>query len=119
MANEKDVVNCSLAIERAGGKKELAKNLFELLIKTLPEHREKLNTAFKSKDFDALHAEAHKLHSATCYCGTPRLKIAAKKLEDLSTTTKTEEIKKAHDKLCNEITAVLKASDKFLHKLCV
>lgn len=118
MTTEKDIVNWNLAIERAGGKKELAKNLFELLIKTLPEHREKLKIAFQSKDFDALHAEAHKLHSATCYCGTPRLKIAAKKLEDLSKTTKTDEIKKAHDKLCDEIAAVLKTSDKFLRKLC-
>ncbi|MGD9153811.1 MAG: Hpt domain-containing protein [Gammaproteobacteria bacterium] len=116
MTNKKDVVNWNLAVERAGGKKELAKNLFELLIKTLPEHQKKLKAAFQTEDFATLHAEAHKLHSATCYCGTPRLNDAAKKLEDLSKTKKINEIKKAHDKLCDEIAAVLKASDKFLRK---
>lgn len=113
MTNKDDIVNWNLAIERAGGKKELAKNLFKLLIKTLPKHLEKLKTAFENKDLAALHAEAHKLHSATCYCGTPRLKNAAKNLENLSKTKKTEEIKKTYDKICDEIAAVLKASDGY------
>jgi two-component system sensor histidine kinase BarA len=104
----KDIIDWDLAIERAGGKKELAKELFELLVKTLPQHQNELKVAFEDNDFDALHTAAHKLHSATCYCGTPRLKQAAKNLEELAKTTKTTEIKESYDKLCNEIIAVLK-----------
>ena len=57
----------------------------------------------------ALHAEAHKLHSATCYCGTPRLKNAAKDLEDISKSNDNSKIKESYQKLLDEITAVLQA----------
>jgi len=111
MANS-DIIDWDLAIKRTGGKKELAEELFALLIKTLPQHQDELKTVFEDNDFDALHAAAHKLHSATCYCGTPRLKQAAKNLEDLSKTTKTTEIKEAYNKLCDEITEVLRIGVK-------
>ncbi len=104
-----EIINWELAVERAGGKEELAKELLDILIKTLPQHQDELKTAFENNDMDALHAEAHKLHSATCYCGTPRLKNAARDLEDISKSNDNPKIKESYHKLLDEITAVLQA----------
>jgi len=107
--SQKEIINWDLAIERAGGKEELAKELLDILIKTLPQHQDELKIAFENNDMDALHAAAHKLHSATCYCGTPRLKNAAKDLEDTSKLNDDRKIKESYHKLLEEITAVLQA----------
>jgi two-component system sensor histidine kinase BarA len=110
--SQKEIIDWDLAIERADGKEELAKELLNILIKTLPQHQDELKTAFENNDTDALHAAAHKLHSATCYCGTPRLKNAARDLEDISKSNDNPKIKESYQKLQEEITAVLQVYKK-------
>jgi two-component system sensor histidine kinase BarA len=86
-------IDWDLGYKLAGGKKELAKELLQSLIQTLPEEKEKINEAFTRLDFTALSEIVHRLHGACCYCGVPLLKSEAQKLEKASATHSIEGIK--------------------------
>ena len=70
------------AIEQAGGNPDLAKELFTMLLKELPEQKRKLNQAFNEGNEQDLWDHAHKIYGSTAYCGVPALQKAAKELED-------------------------------------
>jgi len=62
-------------------KDDLTQELFEMLIKELPEFQDAIKKAFVSADFENLEDHVHKLHGATSYCDVPDLKYAVQKLE--------------------------------------
>ena len=103
------IIDWKLAKKLANGQMEIAKELFDLLLETLPEHREKLDHAFQKNDLYGLQQEAHKLHGATCYCGTPRLKEAAKELETAAKNNQNGHVIKTYNNLCAEISLIFTA----------
>ena len=94
------------AIEQAGGNPDLAKELFTMLLKDLPDQKRKLNESFKQSDPQALWDHAHKIHGSTAYCGVPALNQAARQLEDA--------IKTKSDDIADKIREVNKAIDELL-----
>ena len=71
-----------LALEQAGGSPELARELFEMLVKDLPSSLVNLQQAHSNLDKDAFWDAVHKIHGGTAYCGVPELKSACKDMED-------------------------------------
>jgi len=69
------------AISLAGGNKELAQELFGMLINELPGYQEKINTALTDQNIKDLKHYTHKINGATSYCGVPKLRYAATTLE--------------------------------------
>jgi two-component system sensor histidine kinase BarA len=94
------------AIEQAGGNPDLAKELFTMLLKDLPEQKHKLNQAFNEPDQQALWDHTHKIYGSTAYCGVPALNEAARELENT--------IKAKTDDLADKIQEVNKAIDQLL-----
>jgi len=64
-----------------GGREDLAKEMLQLLVESLPDTIKELHQAFLQEKWDVMHGVAHKLHGACCYVGVPLLKDAAKNLE--------------------------------------
>lgn len=79
--NHTKVLDWTLANQRANHNQELAKELFGLLIKELPQHQQELLKAAKNRDLDTLKTITHKIHGACCYCGVPALHNDIAKLE--------------------------------------
>ena len=100
------MLDIPLAIEQAGGNPDLAKELFTMLLKELPEQKHKLNQAFNNADQQSLWDHAHKLYGSTAYCGVPALNAAAKELEGA--------IKTQTNDLADKIQNVNKAIDELL-----
>ena len=71
------------AIKLAGGNKELADELFGMLITELPQYKEKLALALDENNIKDLKHFIHKVNGATSYCGVPKLRQAAVELESL------------------------------------
>ncbi len=101
-----EMLDIPKAIEQAGGNPELAHELFSMLLKELPGHKDKLNQAFKDADQQGLWDQAHKLHGSTTYCGVPALQQASKALE--------EAIKSTSNDVANKIQEVNKAIEALL-----
>jgi two-component system sensor histidine kinase BarA len=76
------ILDIPRAIEQAGGNPDLAKELFTMLLKELPDLKTRLNQAFNDGDQQSLWDHAHKIYGSTAYCGVPALNKAAKELEE-------------------------------------
>lgn len=109
--NELKLIDMELACELISGDETMAKELLIMLKDSLGEHLHCIQQEYTNKDYPELSKAVHKLHGATCYTGTPRLKAACQQLESaakqkLDSTASDfnfliETIKKTHDALNN------------------
>lgn len=77
-----NAIDTELALERAGGNPNLARDLYQMLQNELPGYLSQLQQLFEQKDYPALQELAHKIHGSATYCGVPALKDAARELEN-------------------------------------
>jgi two-component system sensor histidine kinase BarA len=76
-----DRIDWAIAMQRAGGKADLALDMLNMLLDSLPEARDSIATATDENDHEAVLRHVHKLHGACCYTGVPRLKNLALLIE--------------------------------------
>lgn len=81
MGSALNIVDTDLALERAGGNQDLARDLFQMLQNELPNYLSSIQGHFESANHAALVEAVHKLNGASTYCGVPALKEAASTLE--------------------------------------
>lgn len=84
------IIDSELGLRLANNQAELAENLLKMLVEDLLATKTSLLTLYSKKDHENLCKEVHKLHGGCCYCGVPRLKIAAASLESSLKTGNTE-----------------------------
>lgn len=88
------------ALQRAGGRPEVAGELFDILRATLPETATAIRDAHRASDLTRLRNVAHRLHGAALYCGVPRLRIEAAEVEKLC-------MAREHDRLAPTVRQLL------------
>ena len=103
------IIDLELSLKRANNKPDLAEELLGLLIQDLQETQKKILDAWEVKDWPQLLHQAHKLNGATCYCGVPRLQIAAATLENELKIKNSPKIKQLVKNLDAEISALFAA----------
>ncbi|MBD1390006.1 two-component sensor histidine kinase BarA [Neiella sp. HB171785] len=77
------LIDWQQALNQAGGRADLAKEMLQLLIESLPESRDAIEQAWQAQDNATLKAQVHRLHGACCYAGIPKLKSVVGTLERL------------------------------------
>lgn len=80
------LVDLQLSLELAKNNSSLARDMLVMLLDSLTETREQINTYFGEGNLKELQEVIHKLHGGCCYCGVPKLKKHSanldKKLKD-------------------------------------
>ena len=74
-------IDWKLSLKLTGGNLTLAKNLFTMIINSLPTEQQLINSAFINNDLNQLYELIHKLYGGCCYIGLPKLKYIVKNLE--------------------------------------
>lgn len=74
-------VSIEESIHLAAGKRDLAEELFSMLLEQLPADREQIQALWHANNMDNLLECVHKLHGATRYCGVPELRAATYQFE--------------------------------------
>ena len=74
-------IDWELAQKCAGGKVDLAIDMLNMLLDSLPESRENINNAVEQDSTPDILKHVHKLHGACCYTGVPRMKSLANMIE--------------------------------------
>ncbi len=77
------IFSIDLAKKFTSGNEILAYELFGMLQAELPDYKNEIKTALKTKDLGKLYEQAHKLHGASRCCGTIELKEASSLTESL------------------------------------
>ena len=75
------IVDWKLALERAGGKSELAHEMLNMLMLSIPETQKTLEQAYIDREREKILQIIHKFHGACCYTGVPKLKNLAETME--------------------------------------
>lgn len=104
-------INWQMCVDLANQNTDMAKDLLNMFVADLSDVTASIQAHFNSQDFTKLRAQVHKLHGASCYCGVPHLKNAAKQLESALKTIdnnsiSNKEIEELVDILLDEIRAV-------------
>lgn len=101
------VFDRELALQRAGGSRELAEELFAMLLRDLPDFRSRIEAAHADADTPRLIEIIHKLNGAATYCGVPALKAAAHQSETALKQGQHDLYASLHQQLLNEIEQVI------------
>lgn len=99
------------ALERAGGRPEVAAELFTMLCRSLPATAETLQEAHDTNDLDRLRDAAHRLRGAALYCGVPRMRAQVTEIERLCTEDDLDGLAQALPRLLATMEAVQECED--------
>ena len=103
------------AATKLTGSKQTAMDILAMFSAELGVMRKDILDAYKKLDWEQLLMAAHKLHGATCYTGTPRLRLAASELEKYISENKNKDnITPYYARLLKEINDFIISYDKLV-----
>lgn len=70
-----------LALQRAGGKQELAEEMIAMLLQSIGDVQQQINDYASASKTEELLQVIHKFHGACCYTGVPKIKQLAELIE--------------------------------------
>lgn len=99
------------ALQRAGGKNDLALEMLNMLLQSVPETIQLINAAMMSNNLEHLLTIIHKFHGACCYTGVPKLKALSETIETaLKHNVQLEDVEPELFELLDELAHLLKDS---------
>jgi len=117
-SNTSKTIDWPLALQRTGGKEDLAIEMLAGLIDNLSQHQENINKALLEQDHGQLKSLIHKLNGACCYTGVPSLNSVCKELEtQLKNDTPLDELEPEFLELFEQIALVLVQAPRTLTEL--
>lgn len=102
-----NAIDWNLCVELANGKRDLAQELLEMLIKDLPSVKASITSLFTTNNLEELENRVHKLKGAACYVGVPNVKQIATDLETALKQNDASKIPLLTNQLENAIDQVL------------
>ena len=105
------VIDWEEGIRLAGHKKELARDILNMLMRDLPRELILIHSLHQAKNYSELAKTVHKLHGAVCYAGTPRLKTVLSALETQLKTHIMDGSSSLLDQLDTEVSRLLEHID--------
>ena len=106
-AESEEIFSFDDAMKLTNGNETLAVELFNMLIKELPEHRNGIQQAITCNNTEKLREVTHKLNGASRCCGTPALRNAASSLEFTINNGENDSIDMKSNQLLAEIDRLL------------
>ncbi len=100
-------IDWELCLKLAARKEDLAQEMLDMLIASLPTDLNNIQTAYNATNLHDLREYVHRLHGACCYVGVPKLKAIAKELEDAIAEENSDKMAKYVSAMQREITQIL------------
>ncbi|WP_076412572.1 two-component sensor histidine kinase BarA [Shewanella sp. UCD-KL12] len=111
-------LNWDLCLTQANNKSDLALDMLKMLVDSLPDTTEQLESAMASFDDKLMLATVHKLHGASCYCGVPTTQKLCQQIESsLKQGAVIAEVEPEILELLDELTKVESAANQVISQL--
>ncbi len=108
---EPSAIDWTLAVKRANGNIDAAKELFNAFIQQLPEMVEDIVNNKNANDYIALQNNVHKLHGVSCYTGVPKLEALCDEIESALKNAEQQWAKSRVVDLADEASRVLNLAE--------
>lgn len=112
--NRNQSLDWSLSLKLANNNEQLAIDMLKMLVDSNFDTGRNIHAAYQSQDFDQLLQHVHKLHGASCYVGTPKLKHLSNVYETLLKKQQYNKLEELHEQLLAELEVVNKEAERFL-----
>jgi two-component system, NarL family, sensor histidine kinase BarA len=111
-------IDWSLALQQTGNKAELAKEMLEGLVNSLPDIQAYISDAIASQDIEQLKSLIHKLNGACCYTGVPHLRKITHQIEtDLKTGMSIDDLEPEFLEFFEHLENVMNEAPELLKKI--
>ncbi|SIQ45328.1 Hpt sensor hybrid histidine kinase [Shewanella morhuae] len=111
-------LNWDLCLTQANHKASLALDMLRMLLDSLPETVETIQTALNQNDHAVMLSTIHKLHGASCYCGVPTTQRLRQEIESaLKRGSAVEDLDPEILELLDELTKVESAANQVISQL--
>ncbi|PIP79277.1 MAG: hypothetical protein COW84_09825 [Gammaproteobacteria bacterium CG22_combo_CG10-13_8_21_14_all_40_8] len=118
LEESQESIDIDACIRLANGKKNLAKDLLNMLYNSLTSFQNDISTAIEEKNDERIQQIVHKLHGASCYSGVPHLKALCQKVQDnLKSMEEDEKKYQLIDKLQQAILDIMEDYPRKIHLL--
>lgn len=107
MSSALRAIDENLALQRAGGNANLARELYRMLQDELTDYQRALPTLFAEGDLHTLQEVVHKLNGSATYCGVPALKSAVDTMESSLKRGETERYAAELEAVMDEIRRLM------------
>ena len=88
--------------------------MLKMLVDSNFETGRNIHAAYQAQDFDQLLQHVHKLHGASCYVGTPKLKHFSNVYETRLKKEQYNKLDELHEQLLAELEIINKEAQRFL-----
>jgi len=109
-------VDINLSLDLAANNKSLLKQIFEILLREIPHHKEQLSNAVRQLDYAKLSMIAHKIHGTTCYACLPRLKSQVELIQQQLTQESYTLLEATVDEMIEELEQIRLKIESYLHR---
>ncbi|QYJ85167.1 two-component sensor histidine kinase BarA [Shewanella mesophila] len=115
---DQHTLNWELCLTQANQKADLALEMLQMLLDSMPETRNNLSQALDTLDSEAMLTHVHKLHGASCYCGVPTTQRLCREIElSLKKNGSVEEVEPEILELLDELSKVESAANQVISQL--
>ncbi len=101
-----ETLDWDLSIKLANGNTSLAIDMLKMLVDSNYETSKNIHAAYQAQEFENLLHQVHKLHGASCYLGTPRLKRLSSNYETKLKKQQFNSIEQIHNDLLAELEKI-------------
>ena len=103
---DKKSVDIKQSLDLAADNESLLKQIFEILLRDIPDHKSQLSNTVQLLDYAKLSSIIHKIHGITCYTGLPRLKLQVVSIQQQLAEKSYSDISMAVDSMIEELEQV-------------
>ena len=112
--DKEKTLDWELSLKLANGKVDLAQDMLKMMVDSNHETGRVIHAAYQAQDFDELLQHIHKLHGASCYVGTPRLKSLSNQYETKLKKQQYNVLEDLHTDLIAELKAIDQAAQPYI-----
>ena len=112
--DKEETLDWELSLKLANNKPDLAKDMLKMMVESNHETARVIHAAYQGQDFDDLLQHIHKLHGASCYVGTPRLKSLSSQYETKLKKQQYNLLADLHSDLLNELKAINEVAEPYI-----
>jgi len=112
--NKEKTLDWELSLKLANNKTDLAKDMLKMMVESNHETGRVIHAAYQAQDFDDLLQHIHKLHGASCYVGTPRLKSLSNQYETKLKKQQYNLLEDLHSELIAELKAINEEAESYI-----
>ncbi len=113
-SESESTLDWKLSLKLANGNSQLAVDMLKMLVDSNFATSKQIHAAFQAQEFENLLHQVHKLHGASCYLGTPRLKRLSSEYETKLKKQQFNSLEEIHSQLLSELNKINLEAEPYL-----